>query len=58
MAGIICALPLCAIIADEFGWETVFYVSGALGFTVVTLWVFLVFSWPSTHPRIDDVRYS
>ena len=54
--GIIVALPVYAVIADELGWEMVFYISGSMGVAIVLLWTVLVFSFPSTHPRITEVN--
>ena len=34
------------------GWESIFYVSGAVGCAWFILWSFLVFSSPTDHPRI------
>lgn len=46
-------LPICGILADYVGWESIFYVWGAAGCVWFILWSFLVFSTPEEHPRIS-----
>ena len=51
--GFILALPLCGVMADTLGWESVFYFSGGMSAVIVTAWVLLVSSCPESHPRIS-----
>lgn len=48
------ALPLCGWVLTAWGWEAVFYVSGALALIWTVAWWFLVFDSPDQHPRISD----
>lgn len=44
-------LPVCGILIDSLGWESVFYVTGLVGLVWSVLWFMLVFETPATHPR-------
>lgn len=48
------ALPLCGWVLTSWGWEAVFYVSGALTVIWTVAWWVLVFDSPEQHPRISD----
>ena len=52
-AGTVVCLPICGLLADHVGWESIFYVWGAAGCIWFVLWYFLVFSSPEDHPRIS-----
>ena len=54
-AGTVFSMPLSGILADEVGWESVFYVFGAIGVIWFVFWVFLCYDTPDTHPRITEV---
>ncbi|KAK3919329.1 Vesicular glutamate transporter 2.2 [Frankliniella fusca] len=45
--------PLCGQLIHTWGWESVFYVCGALGVAWYVLWLALVFDSPAKHPRIS-----
>ncbi|KAE8747675.1 hypothetical protein FOCC_FOCC005654 [Frankliniella occidentalis] len=45
--------PLCGQLIHTLGWESVFYVCGALGLAWYALWFAFVFDSPSRHPRIS-----
>jgi ACS family sodium-dependent inorganic phosphate cotransporter len=47
------AMPLCGMVLKTWGWEFVFYVSGALGLTWCVAWWLLVYDTPDNHPRIS-----
>ena len=47
--------PLSGVIADDLGWEWVFYIFGILGVIWFVFWVFICFDTPATHPRISQV---
>ncbi|CAG9858313.1 unnamed protein product [Phyllotreta striolata] len=45
-------LPVCGYLITVSGWESVFYVTGAVGIVWSVLWFVLVFDSPAQHPRI------
>ncbi|XP_023322825.1 putative inorganic phosphate cotransporter isoform X2 [Eurytemora carolleeae] len=51
--GTVIALPLSGYLADEFGWESVFYVFGVLSLIWFLAWAFLISDSPDTHPTIS-----
>lgn len=44
---------MCGYLITAYGWESVFYVSGALGICWSISWIFLVFDSPAKHPTIS-----
>ncbi|XP_066956747.1 sialin-like isoform X1 [Macrobrachium rosenbergii] len=52
--GTIMTLPVCGLIIDSLGWETVFYVCGAVAIVWVAFWSLLMFDSPLNHPRISE----
>ena len=50
--GTIAARPLFEAVAEEFGWEALFYVAGSTTLYWFMLWSGLAFDAPETHPRI------
>ena len=55
ISGII-GYPMCAWIAAEFGWDSVFYTTGTIGIIWFMAYFFLVYSNPDEHPRISKVN--
>ena len=53
--GTMLAMPISGLLADEVGWESVFYFFGTLGAIWFLFWSFLCFSYPTTHPSISEV---
>ena len=54
-AGTVVSLPISSLLADSaFGWESVFYVFGALGCIWFAFWAILIFDSPQCHPRITE----
>lgn len=45
--------PICAFLCEHFGWESIFYVTGAAGIILLIVAFFLVYEWPENHPRIS-----
>ncbi len=45
-------LPLSGWIATQFGWRWVFFVTGALGFVAVAVWMKVIYS-PTSHPFVS-----
>ena len=39
--------------ADYFGWEAVFYVTGGTTLVWIFFWFYLVYDTPAMHPRIS-----
>ncbi|XP_076050338.1 putative inorganic phosphate cotransporter [Oratosquilla oratoria] len=53
-AGTIVAFPLAATIINAFGWETVFYVQGAMTLLWCLSWFFIVADSPNTFRWITE----
>ncbi|TRY68802.1 hypothetical protein TCAL_04672 [Tigriopus californicus] len=53
-AGTVISLPISGVLADELGWDWIFYVFGSLGCIWFVFWCFLVYEEPSSHPRISQ----
>ncbi|XP_078491658.1 sialin-like [Ciona intestinalis] len=47
-------LPLAGVIADEAGWEAVFYVTGSVALLWSLVWLGIIHNSPSEHPRISE----
>ena len=52
-AGTVISMPLSGVLADDVGWESVFYVFGGFGVIWFIFWAFLTFDSPSSHPSIS-----
>ena len=52
--GAVICLSSSGVLAANLGWESIFYVWGAVGCGWCILWITLVFDSPKTHPRIQD----
>jgi len=52
--GTVISMPLCAYLCENVGWESVFYVFGALGIAWFIVWSLIVFDGPDVHPRISE----
>ncbi|XP_066584108.1 putative inorganic phosphate cotransporter [Prorops nasuta] len=46
-------MPICGFLIASLGWESVFYVTGVIGFVWSVAWFLLVFDSPGQHPRIS-----
>lgn len=46
--------PLCATVANAFGWEAAFHVTSILGVIWYCFWFFFVYDSPQIHPRISE----
>ena len=55
-AGTMIALPVSGILANDVGWESVFYFFGALGVAWFLFWIAFCYDSPAVHPRIDKVN--
>ncbi|XP_015433654.1 PREDICTED: putative inorganic phosphate cotransporter [Dufourea novaeangliae] len=47
-------MPICGFLIASLGWESVFYVTGAIGLLWSVSWFLLIFDSPAEHPRISD----
>lgn len=52
--GLVITFPICGALSHSYGWESAFYVTGALPILWFVAWWFLVFDSPDKHPRIDE----
>ena len=51
--GTVFTYPLCGLLTDTYGWESSFYVIGAITVVWFILWCIFVFDTPNKHPRIS-----
>jgi len=51
--GTILGIPLSGYLADTYGWESVFYIEGAMVVFFVGAWLLVVEDSPSTHSSIS-----
>ena len=51
--GLIITYPICGYMSHTYGWESAFYLTGAITSSWFVLWWILVFDCPTKHPRID-----
>ena len=54
--GTVIALLLSGVLADELGWEWIFYFFGIIGCIWCIVWIWLCFDSPANHPRISQAR--
>lgn len=47
-------MPISGYLIASFGWEYVFYVTGAVGLIWSLAWFMLIYDTPAQHPRISD----
>ncbi|XP_064638978.1 sialin-like [Lineus longissimus] len=52
--GTVISMALSGVLCESLGWPSVFYIFGSLTFIWYALWLFLVYSEPSCHPRISS----
>ena len=55
-AGTVVTLTLCGILAEQIGWESIFYVFGSFALLIGILWVTLIYSDPNDHPKISQAE--
>ncbi|XP_052802907.1 vesicular glutamate transporter 1-like isoform X2 [Mya arenaria] len=53
-AGAVIGMPLSGILTKTLGWQSGFYVFGAMGMVWAVVWWFLAFERPSKHPYITE----
>ncbi|XP_031620236.1 vesicular glutamate transporter 1-like isoform X2 [Contarinia nasturtii] len=58
-AGTVISMPASGILANQFGWESCFYVFGAIGCAWYVLWIIIVRESPDKDKYIskDELRY-
>lgn len=52
--GIIIGLPLSALVINKFGWQSIFYIFGAIGILLALLVLWRVKDSPADHPSISS----
>lgn len=55
-AGTVVAMPLCGLLAEYYGWESIFYVYGCFGLLWTILWSMLAAETPENHRFISDLE--
>lgn len=58
--GTVWVMPLTGLMAtSKLGWESAFYLQGALGIAWFAAWMYLVHETPQDHPRISrqELKY-
>jgi MFS transporter, ACS family, solute carrier family 17 (sodium-dependent inorganic phosphate cotransporter), other len=53
-AGTVVAMPASGLLAGAYGWESVFYVFGAIGVVWLVLWMIIVRRSPEEDPWISE----
>lgn len=58
-AGTVVSMPASGLLAQYFGWESLFYVFGTIGCVWYVFWVIIVCEGPEKDKRIskDELRY-
>jgi len=54
--GIVIGLPLSGILAQSWGWESVFYVFGTIGCIWTVLWLIFIKKSPACDPFISEAE--
>lgn len=52
--GTVISMLMAGILAESFGWESIFYVMGGLSCIWMLLWVVLIQDTPEKQPFIDQ----
>ena len=45
------SLNIAGIVIDQWGWPSIFYLTGALSLAWVAGWFYLIYDTPDKHPR-------
>ena len=51
--GTVVGMYIAGLLAETFGWESIFYCFGALCLLWVLIWILLAYNTPSQHPKIS-----
>lgn len=54
--GTVTMMPICGFLSEEFGWRSVFYVTGGIGCLWYLLWMVVVKESPSVDPHISKAE--
>lgn len=54
--GTVIGLAASGALVAQFGWQSVFYVFGAVGIVLAVLWFVIVRDSPAAHPAISDTE--
>ena len=52
--GTVIIFPMSGVLADAYGWRSIFYATGAAGLLWCLFWAILVFDSPQDHPWISE----
>ena len=55
-AGTVAALPISALLLDDFGWQYIFYFWAAIGLMWTVLWFAFIYETPLLNPRISTAE--
>lgn len=53
-AGTVISMPLSGILANTLGWESIFYIFGAVGLVWFIAWIIIVKKSPQEDPFISE----
>lgn len=57
-AGTVVSMPLSGLFSTHFGWESVFYIFGAIGLIWFIMWTIIVRKSPQDDPFISEEEKS
>lgn len=46
-------MPVCGFLIAQWGWQSVFYITGVIGIIWSIFWFMLIYDSPAQHPRIS-----
>nr|XP_023017750.1 sialin-like [Leptinotarsa decemlineata] len=57
--GALISMPVCSLIATTIGWESIFYITGAIGILWTLLWILIAEDSPEKDSRISasELKY-
>lgn len=53
-AGTVVSMPVCGLLADAYGWESIFYVFGTIGCIWFVFWMYIVKEGPEKDKYISQ----
>lgn len=49
-------MPVCGIMAERYGWASIFYVFGIMGLTWFAVWSVFIYDRPQDDPFISEAE--